>query len=153
MIGKRLDEDLKDALRSGDKFRLGVIRMLRAELKNAQIAAGRALEHSEQEKIVRSYVKKRKEAAESYRRGGREDLAEKEIKESEIARSYLPPELEEEELRALAKRHIEEAGAMGPKDFGRVMKGLMAEVGSRAEGAVVAKVLKELLARTGGGEG
>jgi uncharacterized protein YqeY len=146
MISDQLMEDLKKAMKSSDKIRVSVIRMLRSELKNAQIAAGRELEAVEEERVLTSYAKKRKESIETYRAGGREDHAEKETLEYEITVAYLPPRLEEEELRSLIERQIESNGAQGMKDFGRVMKAVLTETGSRADGAEVSKLLKSILA-------
>jgi hypothetical protein len=145
MISKKLLEDMKLAMKEGDKERLSVIRMLRSELKNAEIAAGRELEPAEQEKVLSAYAKKRKESIEKYREGGREDLAEKEMREYEITISYLPPRMSEDEIRALIARHIDETGAEGMKDFGKVMKAVMAEAGSRVDGAEVSRLLKQVL--------
>jgi len=146
MILDRLKDDMKMAMKSGDKLRLGVVRMLMAELKNARIAAMKDLTEQEEEKVLASYARKRKESIEKYLEGGRRDLAEKEEKEYEITVSYLPEQLGEDELKAIIRKHIDELGASGKQDFGRVMKSVMEEVGSRAEGAKVSATLRELLA-------
>lgn len=145
MISERLTADMKAAMKSGDKVKLGVIRMLRAELKNARIAAGEDLTDAQEEKVLAGYAKKRKEAMEQYRQGGREDLAGKESAEYEITISYLPPRMDDAELAALVKSKIEETGASGKKDFGNVMKAVMQAAGSRADGAAVSAVLRKLL--------
>jgi uncharacterized protein YqeY len=145
MILDQLKEDMKAALKSGDKVRLGVVRMLISELKNARIAAKEELSQQEEEKILASYAKKRKESIEKYMEGGRKDLADKEEKEYEITVSYLPKQLGEDELATLIQKHIDELGAAGKKDFGRVMKPVMEDVGSRAEGAKVSAMLREML--------
>ncbi len=141
----RLREDMKHALKSGDKERLSTVRMLVSELKNAQIAAGKALSLREEETVLAAYAKKRRESIEKYLDGGRKDLAEKEEREYEITISYLPPKMDESELRAVIQRHIDELGASGKKDFGRVMKAVMETIGSRAEGATVSAVLRDML--------
>ncbi len=145
LISERLRKDMKEALKSGDKEKLGVVRMLVSELKNAQIAASKELSLQEEEKVVASYAKKRKESIEKYIEGGRKDLADKEEREYEITVSYLPKRMEEAELRAVIERHIEELGASGKGDFGRVMKVVLAAVGSRAEGSTVSTILREML--------
>lgn len=145
MIGEKLMDDLKTAMKQSDKVKVSVIRMLRSELKNASIAAERALEPEEEERVLTSYAKKRKESIETYRAGGREDLAAREQEEYEITMSYLPPRLGEQELRDVIERQIESTGASGMKDFGMVMKSVMAEVGSRADGAAVSALLKAVL--------
>jgi uncharacterized protein YqeY len=137
---------MKLAMKSGDKARLGVIRMLRAELKNAQIAAGETLTDEQEEKVLAAYAKKRKESMDQYVEGGRKDLADKEKSEYEITLSYLPPRMEEEELAALIRAQIEETGAAGPGDFGTVMKAVMQVGGSRVDGSVVSVLVRKLLA-------
>jgi len=119
--------------------------MLRAELKNAQIAAGHELSDQEEQKVVASYAKKRKESMDQYEEAGRADLADKERAEYDITVAYLPPRLGEEELGAIIKEKIAETGAQGPRDFGRVMKAVMEVVGSRADGGDVSALLKRLL--------
>jgi uncharacterized protein YqeY len=145
MISTKLTEDMKLAMKSKDKDRLGVIRMLLSELKNALIAAGQELSEEEEEKVVSSYAKKRKEMMDTYKEMGRSDLVEKEKFEYDLTVSYLPPKLDGDELRQLVAAKIEETGAEGMKDFGRVMKAVMASVGSRAEGSIVSATVKELM--------
>jgi uncharacterized protein YqeY len=145
MISKTLESDMKAALKSGDKAKLSVIRMLRSELKNAEIAQGKELGEEEEQKVLASYAKKRKEARGEYEKAGRRDLADKEQFEYELTMSYLPAQLEEAELVAIIESKIAETGAKGPSDFGRVMKAVMAEVGSRADGATVSGLLKKTL--------
>lgn len=145
MITKKLSEDMKIAMKSGDKEGLGVIRMLLAELKNAALASPEKLTSDEEERVLAGYAKKRLEAVEAYKQAGRTDLWEKEQREYEITTSYLPPRLSEEELVKIIAGKIEETGAEGAKDFGRVMKAVMASVGSRADGAVVSAAVKKVL--------
>ena len=145
MISKTLENDMKAALKSGEKAKLSLIRMLRSELKNAEIAQGKALSEEDEQKVLASYAKKRKESREEYEKAGRKDLAEKEQHEYEMTMSYLPAQLEEAELAAIIKAKVAETGAKGPGDFGRVMKAVMAEVGSRADGATVSALLKRTL--------
>jgi uncharacterized protein YqeY len=145
MLIDRLNEDMKTALKAGDKPRLGVVRMLISELKNARIAAGAALDEGAEQKVVAAYAKKRKEAIDAAREVGREDVASREQFELGVTLSYLPEQLDAEALRAFVRTHIDRLGASGPQAFGAVMKAVMAEVGSRADGKVVAAVVRELL--------
>ena len=145
MISDKLLEDMKLAMKAGDKDRLNVIRMLRADLKNAQIAAREDLSDEAEQKVIASYAKKRKESMDQYMEGGRLDLADKEKAEYEITLSYLPPQLDEAELVRIIQEQIDETGAQGPKDFGRVMKAVMVVVGSRAEGGTVSALLRKTL--------
>jgi uncharacterized protein YqeY len=145
MISERLTADMKAAMKSGDKPRLSVIRMLRAELKNAHIAAGEELSEEQEQKIVASYAKKRKEAREQAEQIAREDLAEKEEYEYTVTMSYLPAQMDEAELLSVIKEKIEETGAQGPKDMGKVMKAVMAAVGNQADGSTVSGLVKKTL--------
>jgi hypothetical protein len=145
MIKDQLNEDMKTALKGGDKLRLSVIRMLLSELKNERIAQGKDLDEGAERKVLASYSKKRKEAMDAARAGGREDIAAKEQAELDITMSYLPRQLSDEELRTIVKKHIEGAGAMGTAAFGAVMKSVMADVGGQADGKVVSSLVRELL--------
>jgi len=145
MISEKLTADMKAAMKSGDKPRLSVIRMLRAELKNAQIAAGEELSEEQEQKVVAAYAKKRKEAREQAEQMGREDLAEKEEFEYAITMSYLPAQLDEAELLSIIREKIEETGAQGPKDMGKVMKVVMAAAGNQADGSTVSGLVKKML--------
>jgi len=136
---------MKAAMKSGDKTRLSVIRMLRADLKNAEIAAGGDLTAELEQKIVASYAKKRKESKEQCIEIGRDDLADKEELEYSIAMSYLPEQLDEAALRTIIKEKIAETGAQGPQDMGRVIKAVMAAVGNQAEGSTVSRLVKSTL--------
>ena len=145
MILERLSEDMKTALKAGDKARLGVIRMLISELKNARIAAGEDVDEAGEQKLLTSYAKKRREAMEAARNLGRDELVEKEKFEYEVTMAYLPEQLSEDDLRTLVEKHVEATGASGPQGFGLVMKAVMAEVGSQADGKVVSAIVREVL--------
>jgi uncharacterized protein YqeY len=145
MMIDRLTEDMKAALKAGDKARLGVVRMLLSELKNARIAEGGELDEAAEQRVVASYAKKRKEAMEAARDGGREDHYERERFEYEVTMSYLPKQLGEDELRGIIAKHIESAGTAGPQAFGVVMKAVMAEVGSQADGKSVSALVRQML--------
>jgi len=149
MILKKLVEDMKVAMKSGDKERLGVIRMLLAELKNAGLAAARDLTQEEEERVVASYAKKRQEAMEAYKQAGRTDLFDKEKREYATTVAYLPPRLSDEELSAIIAEKIAETGVQGMKDFGKLMKAVMASVGSRADGSVVSTAVKKVMSEKG----
>lgn len=145
MIIDQLSEDMKTALKAGDKARLGVVRMLIAELKNARIAQGDDLDEAAEQKVLASYAKKRKEAMESARDGGRDDLVEKESFEHEVTMSYLPTQLEEGDLKAIVQKHIDAVDATDNQAFGQVMKAVMAEVGSQADGKAVSALVRQML--------
>jgi uncharacterized protein YqeY len=146
MIIDQLREDMKAAMKSGDKPRLGVVRMLISELKNARINSGADLDDAAEQKVLSSYAKKRKEAMEAARDGGREEIAEREQYEYDVVTSYLPAQLSEDDLRAIIERHVAAVGAdAGPKAFGEVMKAVMAEVGPSADGKMVSALVREML--------
>ena len=145
MIIDRLTEDMKQAMKARDRERLSVIRMLMSDIQYARIARGEDLEEAAEQKVVAAYAKKRKEAIDAYREGGRQDLADKEKSEYDIAVAYLPAMLEEREVRAIIEKHIEALGAEGMKFMGPVIKAVMAEVGSQADGSTVSSIVKEML--------
>ncbi len=145
MIWDKLNEDMKTSLKAGDKLRLSTVRMLISELKNERIAQGADLDDVSQRKVLASYAKRRKEAIEAARAGGREDVATKEQLEYDITMSYLPKQLTDDEMRAIVKKHIDAAGAAGAGAFGAVMKSVMAEVGGQADGKLVSAMVRELL--------
>jgi len=145
MIKEKLNDDMKVALKAGEKLRLSVIRMLMSELKNEKIAQGAELDETAERKVLASYAKKRKEAMDAARAGGRVDIAAREQAELDITMSYLPRQLSDDELRTLVKKHVETAGVSGPQAFGAVMKLVMAEVGGQADGKLVSSLVRELL--------
>jgi uncharacterized protein len=145
MIWEKLNEDMKTALKSGDKLRLSVVRMLISELKNERIALGADLDDIAQRRVLASYAKRRKEAIDAARSGGREDIATKEQQEYDITMSYLPKQLSDDELRALIKKHIDATGTTGSGSFGVVMKSVMTEVSGQADGKLVSTLVRELL--------
>ncbi len=147
-LNEKFQKDLKEAMKNGDTVTVGVLRLLRTRLKEALVAKKRQdLSQEEIYRIIVSEVNKRKEAIDLFKKGGREDLAQRELKEIEVLESYLPPRLSEEELRSQAMAAIEEVGASSPKDLGKVMKVLMPRVTGRADGSVVNKIVRELLAQ------
>jgi hypothetical protein len=118
--------------------------MLMSELKNAKIAKGDDLDEAEEEKILASYAKKRKESIAAARDAGREEMAGKEEQEHSITMEYLPEQMGEDDLRGIVRKHIEASGG-GMEAFGLVMKAVMAEVGSQADGRTVSALVKEML--------
>ena len=145
MIKEKLTEDMKSAMKSGDKLRLSVVRMLISELKNEKIAKGAELDEASERKVLSSYAKKRKEAMDAARVGGREEIAQREQAELDITMSYLPKQLSDDELRAVVKKHVDASGASGKDAFGVVMKQVMADVGGQADGKMSSSLVRELL--------
>ncbi|WP_299239477.1 GatB/YqeY domain-containing protein [Sulfurihydrogenibium sp.] len=141
----KLQEEMKAAMKSGDKEKLSTIRMLISEIKKVQIDSKKELTDEEIISILQKYIKQRKEAYTQYEQAGRKDLAEKELKEIEIVQQFLPPPLSEEELIKIVEETIQEVGASSIKDMGKVVKAVMDKVKGRAEGSVISKIVKEKL--------
>ena len=144
-LNQKIPEDLKEAIKTRDALRTSCLRMLKTAMKNAQVEKGRELEDGEIRSLISSSVKKGVEAAQEFRRGGREDLAEKEEKEIRILYEYLPEQLTPEEVEATLRGIIAELSASGPKDLGKVMKVAMTRMAGRAQGKEVNKIAARLL--------
>jgi uncharacterized protein YqeY len=145
MVTDDLKNDMKAAMKAGEKDKLSVIRMLMAELKNARIAAGEDLDEASEQKVLASYAKKRKEAIAAAREAGRDEFARKEEFEYKTTMAYLPEQMGPEELRAVVQKHVASADAEGKQAFGVVMQAVMAEVGSQADGKAVSALVREML--------
>src|SRR5215470_9552269 len=145
---ERVDSELKDAMRARDAARLGVLRMLKSALKYAAIAKSGAeaeLSDAEAAQVIRKQVKQRQDSIESFEKGGRAELAEKEKEELSILNSYLPQALGAEELVKIVRETIAETGATSKAQMGAVMKALQAKVAGRADGKTLsAEVQKQL---------
>jgi uncharacterized protein len=143
----QLTEDLKSALRSGDKLRTSVIRLLTALIKNREVEKRGALTDAELIQAVFASCKQRQEAIEQYRQGGRQDLVDKETAELAILQSYLPAALSSDELQTLVREAIRDAQASSPREMGKVMALLMPKVTGRADGKVVSTLVREILSK------
>jgi len=144
-IKTKLQQDLKEAMKAKDVFKRETIRFLMSALKQVEVDERRELSDDDIFKIIQKSVKQREDAAKQYREAERPDLYEKEEKEAELLKSYLPKQLSEEELKAVVTEVIADTGASGMKDMGRVIKEVMAKVGSTADGKSVSNVVKALL--------
>lgn len=144
----RLGEDFKQALRSGDKLRLSVIRLLTALIKNREVEKRGPLTDAEVLQAIVASCKQRQEAIEQYRRGGRQDLVDKESAELEILQTYLPKPLTSEELHTMVLEAIREVQATSLKEMGKVMGLLMPRVTGRADGKMVNTLVREALAKS-----
>jgi uncharacterized protein YqeY len=145
-LQERLTEDMKAAMKAGEKDTLGVIRRAIAAMKNARIDKKSDLDEQDEIKVVRSMAKQHRESIEQFRAAGREDLATKEEAELEILSVYLPPEMDEGQLDAIIDEVMAETGASSMKDMGTVIKAVMARTAGQAEGGVVSAKVKERLA-------
>jgi len=142
----QIQNDLKNALRARNELEVSALRMLLAALINKEKERGLEITDEEAQNILLAEVKKRKEAAEAFTKGGRGEMAEKERKEMVILQQYLPEQLAEEEVRKLVKEAVEQTGAKIPQDMGKVMAVLMPRVRGKADGALVSALVKEFLA-------
>jgi len=140
-----LIEEMKGAMKSRDDLRLSTIRLIRSAIKNREIELRREFEDSEIIEVIASMIKQRRESIRLFQKGGRVDLVEKEEKELAILLGFLPPQLERAELEELVLKAIAESGAQGSKDLGKVMKALASQVSGRADGKIVAEVVREKL--------
>ncbi len=143
MLLDKIQEDLKSAMKDRNEKELSAVRMLVAAIKNEEISKRpKVLEEADAEAVIKREIKKLKDGIEQFRAGGREDLAAQYEEEIKILGKYLPEEAGEEEVRRIAE---EKFAAAGKKDFGSVMKAVMAELKGRAGGALVSRVVKEII--------
>jgi uncharacterized protein YqeY len=145
-IQSKLLEDMKVALKSGDKIRLETIRGLRSQLKNSEIEKGEALSEDDELQVLITASKRRKESIEQFQAGQRLDRAEEEQKELEIIQEYLPQQMTELEIASLVDTVITDLSASSISDMGKVMGTIMPQVKGRADGKLIQKVVQEKLA-------
>ncbi|NWF93931.1 MAG: GatB/YqeY domain-containing protein [Syntrophaceae bacterium] len=144
-LEERLVDEMKEAMKSNDKLRLSTIRMIRTAVKNKEIEQRKKLDDETILRVIQGMVRKGEESIEQFKRGGRSDLVEKETKEIEILKSFLPQPLSQEEIVKIIDQTIEETKASSLKDMGKVMKSVMSKLGGRAEGALINQLVKERL--------
>ena len=144
-LKERLNGDLKQAMRDGDKVRRSVIRLVFAAIKNAEIARQAALEDNDILGVIAKEARQRQESIEAFKQGNRHDLVAQEEAELTILQEYLPRQMTRDEVITEARRVIEEVGAIGPGDKGKVMPKLIAQLKGRADGREINAVVTELL--------
>lgn len=142
----RVNEDMKTALRGGDKLRLGTIRMLMAAIKQREVDDRREMTDGDVLQIIEKLIKQRREAAAQFASGGRPELESKELEEVRILAQYLPAQLGEDEVRALLEEAIRSTGATTMKDMGKVMNALRPQVQGRADMSRISSLVKARLA-------
>ncbi|HPF99310.1 MAG TPA: GatB/YqeY domain-containing protein [Kiritimatiellia bacterium] len=148
MASKIYDEmqsDVKEAMKARAADKVTAMRTLIAQIKDATINAGKDVTDGEVATVVSKAIKQRQDSVEQFRAGGREDLATKEQAEIDLFRKYMPKQLDEAEIEALATKAIAESGATGKADLGKVMKVLMPQVKGKADGKLVNAVVGRLL--------
>jgi uncharacterized protein len=145
-LQEKIQSHLSDAMRSKDALRLSVLRMMKSAVKNKEVDKMKALDEGEVIAVLNSLVKQRKESVEQFRKGGREELAQKEEAEIKIIEEYLPAAATEDDVQHAIQEALQETGAASIKDMGRVMKATMARLaGKTADGARVSQLVKEKL--------
>jgi|ThiBio_1000_plan_1041568.scaffolds.fasta_scaffold17554_2 uncharacterized protein YqeY len=144
-LSARLQTDLKEAVRSGDRTRRDVIRFLRADIHNVEIERGHALSDGEITDVIMRQIKQRRDSIEQFARGGRQDLVDAEQGQIAVLETYLPPQLTPSEVLEFAREVVAESGASGLGDLGRVIPMLRERLGPRAAGNVVAQAARTAL--------
>lgn len=136
---------ITEALKAGDKERVSTLRLLLAAIKNERIRRGEEVDEAGMIRLVRKAIKQRKDSAEQYRKGDREELAAKEEREAEILSEYLPPQIDEGELRSAIAALVETESLAGPAAIGAIMKAMMAKYAGRAEGGTINRIARDVL--------
>jgi len=144
-LKQKLTEDLKQAMRSGDKVRRSALRLLMSAIGNAEIARRASLEDADILGIIAKEVRQRRESIEAFKQGNRQDLVAQEEAELAVLEEYLPQQMTREEIVEAARKVIAEVGAEGPGDKGKVMPKLIAQLKGRADGREINAVVSELL--------
>jgi len=145
-LEKRIAKDLKGSIKNKAKIQTSTLRMVTASIQNLAIEKRvDELEDGDVLGIIKKQVKQRHDSIESFKKGNRADLVEKETKELEILKSYLPAQLSEKEIEDMVKKAISQAGATSKSDFGNVMKICMQELKGRADGKAVSSIVQKLL--------
>lgn len=145
-LKERLRQDMQKAAKERNSLALSALRMALAAVRNKEIEVRGDIHDEGVVKVLGTMVKQRREAIDLYRKGERPELADKEEREIAVLQAYLPEELAEEDLRALARESIAATGAQGPADVGRVMKDLIPKVAGRADGKAVSALVRQMLA-------
>ena len=144
-LQERLDEDAKTALRGRDQARLSILRLVRAAVHNEEIARQKPVDDAGVVEVLARMVREHRESIEMFAKGNRPDLVAKEQAGLAVLLEYLPQQLSRDEITHLARQVMQEVGAKGPTDRGKVMGRLMPQVRGKADGAQVAAVVAELL--------
>lgn len=137
--------DIQDALRSGDSEKVSTLRLLLASLDNERIRSGEGVDPSSFLRLVQKAIKQRQESAELFNKGGRPELAEKERREADILRAYLPPAMDEAEIKVAIAQFVEAEDLSGPRAIGRVMKSMLSRYAGRVDGGTVSRLAKQIL--------
>ena len=147
-LEEKLLSDYKEAMKSRDTLKSSVLSFLRSDMMNVAVAKKKAkLDDSEAISVIKKQIKQHQDSVDQFTKGNRPDMAEKEAKELEILKTYLPPELSIDEIKRIIEEVILELGAQDMKDMGRVMKEVTAKAAGQADGRLVSDLVKERLSR------
>ena len=142
----RISTAITGAMRARDQARLAPLRMAKAALMNREVEKGRQLDEKEEQQVIASLIKQRRDSIDQFLKGGRKDLADKETAEIAVLEGYLPPAVDEAELETAIDGAISSTGASSPKDMGKVMKAVMAALaGKTVDGKLVNEVVRRKL--------
>lgn len=144
-LADRLAEDMKQAMRSKDKVRLSVLRLVKSAIKNAEIDKRITLGEEEIISVLRKELKQRKESLLAIEGAGRDDLIAALNEETQILETYLPQSLREEQIEQLVREAVQEVGAVSKADMGKVMPVVMKKIGGQADGRIVNRIVQEVL--------
>ena len=145
MLMQQITDEMKQAMKAGDKLKLGAVRMLRAALKDREIELGHALSEEDVIAVVGRMIKQRKDAASQYSDAGRDDLAAKELEESHVYEVYMPAQLSEAEVAEIVHKAVAESGAQGMRDMGKVMGIIRPKLQGKADMGLVSALVKQKL--------
>jgi len=141
-LEERLVKEMNEAMKSSDKLRLSAIRMIRSNVKNKEIEIRKPLDDEEIQRVIQGMVRRGEESLEQFKSGERMDLVEKESKEIEILKSFLPQSLTQEEILKIIDQTIEETQATSLRDLGKVMKSVMPKLQGKADGKLINELVK-----------
>ena len=145
-LQEKIQSHMADAMRGKDQLRLSVLRMMKTAIKNKEVEKMKVLEEGEAIAVLNTLVKQRKDSAEQFRAGGREEMSRKEEAEIKIIEEYLPAAASEEDIRRAIGEAVQETGATSIKDMGKVMKATMSRLsGKTADGSRISQLVKEKL--------
>ncbi|WP_308638851.1 GatB/YqeY domain-containing protein [Paenibacillus silvisoli] len=144
-LSERLNDDMKQAMKDKEKFKLTTIRMIRSSIKNQEIELKRPLEDAEVLDILSREIKQRKDSLQEFEKAGRDDLAKDVAAEIEIISVYLPQQLTEEEIKLIVQQTIQETGASSKAEMGKVMSALLPKTKGRADGKLVNTFVQQFL--------
>jgi len=144
-LPERLSADLNEAMKSGKKTRVAALRMIKAAIKNAEIAQGKPLDDAGLVEVLSREVKQRRESIAEFKKANRQDAVDNEEAQLAFVLEYLPQQMSGEEIEGLVREVIDKIGAQGPRDKGKVMSQLMPQVKGKADGQLVNEIVTQAL--------